>query len=178
MGYSVFPQSSSISEALQSDCLVSYPGYSLRESYSSAEMQSGYSIAQGDWAKTVSRNISNFFKQIYLTHRWDPNKYYNSGLECNLGVMAMKGYLILLRVPEPDAVYDWLADRLILPAHQHAKCFFFYAERFRELHSLYVHIYIFCCYFIRMFFFLFIPPEVFFHIEYEQFQTDLFEPPH
>ena len=37
------PQSSSITEASSSDCLVSYPGLSLGESYPSAEMQSVYS---------------------------------------------------------------------------------------------------------------------------------------
>ena len=39
------PQSSSITEASPSDYLVSYPGHSLGELYSSAEMQSVYSIA-------------------------------------------------------------------------------------------------------------------------------------
>ena len=41
------PQSPSITEASPSDCLVSYPGYSLRQggSYSYAEIQSVYSAA-------------------------------------------------------------------------------------------------------------------------------------
>ena len=39
----VLPQSSSITEASPTDCLVSYLGYSQEESYSSAEMQSVYS---------------------------------------------------------------------------------------------------------------------------------------
>ena len=38
-------QSSSITETSQLDCLVSYPGHSLEESYPSAEMQSVYSTA-------------------------------------------------------------------------------------------------------------------------------------
>ena len=38
-------QSSRITEASSSDCLVLYPRHSLRESYSSAEMQSVYSTA-------------------------------------------------------------------------------------------------------------------------------------
>ena len=38
-------QSSSIIEASPSDCLMSYPGHSLGESYLSAEMQSVYSAA-------------------------------------------------------------------------------------------------------------------------------------
>ena len=43
-------QSSSITRASLSDCLVSYPGHSLRESYPSVEMQSMYSTALADWA--------------------------------------------------------------------------------------------------------------------------------
>ena len=37
------PQSSSVTEALPSDCLMSYPGYSLEESYLAAETQSVFS---------------------------------------------------------------------------------------------------------------------------------------
>ena len=45
------PQSTSICEASESDCLLSYPGHSLGESYPSAEMQSVYSVAPADWAR-------------------------------------------------------------------------------------------------------------------------------
>ena len=44
------PQSSSITRASPSDCLVSYPGHSLGESYPSAEMQTVYSTAPANWA--------------------------------------------------------------------------------------------------------------------------------
>ena len=44
------PQSSSITEASLSDCLVSYSGYLWGEFYSSAEMQLVYSAAPADWA--------------------------------------------------------------------------------------------------------------------------------
>ena len=44
------PQSSGITEASLSDCLMSYPGHSLGESYSSAEKQSVYSAGPADWA--------------------------------------------------------------------------------------------------------------------------------
>ena len=47
------PQSSSITGSSPSDCLVSYPGYSLEESYPSAEVQSVYSTALADWVKMV-----------------------------------------------------------------------------------------------------------------------------
>ena len=43
-------QSSSITEASSSDCLVSYPRYSLGKSFSSAEKQWVYSTALTDWA--------------------------------------------------------------------------------------------------------------------------------
>ena len=36
--------------ASPSDCLVSYPGHLLEESYLSAEMQSVYSTAPANWA--------------------------------------------------------------------------------------------------------------------------------
>ena len=42
-------QSSSITGASTLDCLVSYLGYSLGDSYPSAEMQSLYSIVAADW---------------------------------------------------------------------------------------------------------------------------------
>ena len=45
------PHRSSITEASPSDCLVSYLGHALGESYLSAEMQSVYSTAPADWAK-------------------------------------------------------------------------------------------------------------------------------
>ena len=41
---------SGIAKAKPSDCLVSYLGYSLEESYLSAEIQSVYSTAPADWA--------------------------------------------------------------------------------------------------------------------------------
>ena len=44
------PQSSSITETSPSDCLVSYPGHSLGESYPSAEMQLVYSATPAEWA--------------------------------------------------------------------------------------------------------------------------------
>ena len=43
-------KSSSIIEASLSDCLESYLGHSLGESYSSVEMQSLCSAAPADWA--------------------------------------------------------------------------------------------------------------------------------
>ena len=49
------PQSSSITGSSPSDCLVSYPGHSLGESYPSAEKQSVYSTAPTDLAKGLTR---------------------------------------------------------------------------------------------------------------------------
>ena len=47
-------QRSSITKASPSDCLVSYPGHRLAESYPSAETQSVYSAAPPDWATGYS----------------------------------------------------------------------------------------------------------------------------
>ena len=46
-------QSSSITGSLPPDCIVSYLGHLLRESYPSAEMQSVYSTAPADWAQIL-----------------------------------------------------------------------------------------------------------------------------
>ena len=51
-------QSFSITEALQSDYLVSYPGHSLGWFYSSTEIQSVYSEAPAEWA--------NFYMFFYF----------------------------------------------------------------------------------------------------------------
>ena len=51
-------QSSRITEASPSDCSMSYSGYLLGESYSSAEMQSVYSAAQADWVTVRLSSLS------------------------------------------------------------------------------------------------------------------------
>ena len=58
-GVLYIPQSSSITEASLSDCLVSYPGYLLGESYPSAEMQSVYSTSPANWA--IKLVLHNFY---------------------------------------------------------------------------------------------------------------------
>ena len=70
-GYSAFPQSSSITGTLPSDCFVSYPGYSSGESYPSAEVQSVYSTAPADWAMDIFIAISfflSFFLSFFASH--------------------------------------------------------------------------------------------------------------
>ena len=54
-GVFCIPQSSSITEASLSDCLVSYLGHSLGESYPSAEMQSMYSTVNQKSAQILPR---------------------------------------------------------------------------------------------------------------------------
>ena len=44
------PQSSSITDASPSDCLVSYTGHALGESYPEADIQLMYSTAPANWA--------------------------------------------------------------------------------------------------------------------------------
>ena len=51
-------QSSCITKSSPSDCFVSYPGRSLRESYPSAEMQVVYSATPADWAIDIYRKCS------------------------------------------------------------------------------------------------------------------------
>ena len=54
-GVLCIPQNCSITGVTSSDCLVSYTGHSLKESYPSAEMQSVYSTAPADWATLKQR---------------------------------------------------------------------------------------------------------------------------
>ena len=49
-GCSAFSKASALLEPHHQIVLVSYPGYSLKESYLSGEMQSVYSSAPADWA--------------------------------------------------------------------------------------------------------------------------------
>ena len=58
-GVLCIPQNTNITGASASDCLVSYPGHSLEESYPSAEIQSVYSAAPSDRA-------SHFLGEITL----------------------------------------------------------------------------------------------------------------
>ena len=51
-------------------------------------------------------SIQIIFQLIYLAHRWDPNRYYHSGIRVDLGVMAMKGYCIFPKAPELDSLLD------------------------------------------------------------------------
>ena len=69
-GMLCIPQSSNITGTSPSDCLVSYPGHSLGESYPSAEVQLVYSTAPADGAihrvnvKTVLFQIISVLFQI------------------------------------------------------------------------------------------------------------------
>ena len=55
-------QTSSITGISPSDCLVSYPGHSLGESYPWAEKQSVYSTAQAVWVPSMGQiKWFNFF---------------------------------------------------------------------------------------------------------------------
>ena len=51
------PQNSNITGTLPSDCLVSYTGHSLRESYLSAKINSVHSAAPADWTKLKKENM-------------------------------------------------------------------------------------------------------------------------
>ena len=58
------PQSSSITEASPSHCLVSYPGHSLGKSYSFAKMELVYSAVPANWA---IYEVQNYFL-MFLIH--------------------------------------------------------------------------------------------------------------
>ena len=61
-------QSSIITEASASDCLVLYPRHSLRwGSYPSAEMQLVYSTAPADWARQLL-NKNNYLKSYNYSY--------------------------------------------------------------------------------------------------------------
>ena len=59
-------QSSSITTASPSDCLVSHPGHSLGKSYFSTEMQSLFSAVPTDWASLASK-LMTMHKVSYST---------------------------------------------------------------------------------------------------------------
>ena len=65
-GIFYIPQSSVITGASPSNCLVSYSRLSLKESYFSAEMQSVYSTAPANWAVSQVRMESAPFVQYYV----------------------------------------------------------------------------------------------------------------
>ena len=85
------PQSSSITGASPSDCLVSYPGHLLGEIYPSAEMQFLYSTApagpwgwgltplqriQSAYSKPYQQNKQKEVNNVYLRHdMWHPNAH-------------------------------------------------------------------------------------------------------
>ena len=66
------PKSSSITDASQSYCLVSYTGHSLGESYPSAKMQSVWSTTPAD------RAISLFLFKTYIKMWGQFNKLYRA----------------------------------------------------------------------------------------------------
>ena len=63
------PQSSIITGASLSDCLVSYQGHSLQESYPSAEVQSVYSTALADWANIVTGRELKRKRSLFYSHQ-------------------------------------------------------------------------------------------------------------
>ena len=70
-GVLCIPKNSSITGASPSNCLVSYPGYSLAGSYPSAEMKSVYSAAAADWNKRK-------YKQALKNNEYKTNLVYNA----------------------------------------------------------------------------------------------------
>ena len=69
-GVLCIPQSSSITGTLPSDCLVSYPGHSLEESYPYSKMQSVYSTAPADCRSSSQPNWLIDFTGL-IADRWN-----------------------------------------------------------------------------------------------------------
>ena len=78
-GYSTFPQSPSITGTSPLDCLVSYTGHSLGESYPSAEKQLLYSTAQTDWENDQLWQLESidFWKSVIIVYSllWSNQAY-------------------------------------------------------------------------------------------------------
>ena len=96
------PQSACINGASPSDCLVSYLGHSLGESYPSAEKQSEYSAAAeySEQQKRLNTYFEFFFYcfQLVLTegHLFVERKLFS-------GIQVVKNdiYIFALRTPGP-----------------------------------------------------------------------------
>ena len=103
-------QSSSITGTLLLDCLVSYPGHLLVESYPSTKMQSVYSTTPADWANLIWIIQINIYKHFYKmeSYRWDPNWYFYSRFRVDLGVMAMKIYSTFPKAPGVELQHQML----------------------------------------------------------------------
>ena len=103
------PQSFSITEVSPSDCLVSYPGHSLGESYPSAEMQSVYSTAPADWATGVVwfLYIQAYHKHINL-HELFNAKTNQVEEQFNLHRERMRGFIPLpSNLSESERPVSW-----------------------------------------------------------------------
>ena len=59
-----------VTGASPSDCLVSYSGHSLGESYSSAEKQSAFSTAPADWAIIDKATGVQILDEVVCNFRW------------------------------------------------------------------------------------------------------------
>ena len=68
-------QSSSITEASPSDCLLSYPENSLEGTYPLAEMYLMHSTAPADWAKGHSLGESYHSAEMHLVYSTAPTKW-------------------------------------------------------------------------------------------------------
>ena len=73
-GVHCIPQSSIITGALPSDCLMSYPEYSSGKSYSSAEMQSVYSSALHPDNRTLFKPSEIGLNSVFHLLDWLPKQ--------------------------------------------------------------------------------------------------------
>ena len=103
------PQSSSITEASPSDCLVSYLVHSLVVgvgvgvvgSYPSAEMWSVYSTAPANWAKTIQFSISTQFSSI-----WPIDRTLSSATTLSQNEPESNGNEKVLHIPQSSSITE------------------------------------------------------------------------
>ena len=69
------PQSSSITGTSPSDCLVSYLGHSLEETYPSTEIQSVYAAALADWDSSGGQYPSAEVLSYFIVSTDNPLKW-------------------------------------------------------------------------------------------------------
>ena len=141
------PQSSSITGTSPSDCLVSYQGHSLGESYPSAEVQSVYSTAPANWTTGHSLGESYPSAEVQSVYSTAPADW--------VRIKSNKKYLKLTKRIIPHL---YLSLYLSISLSVHIWCTYFsrslmssfFYSLFSPEHSLYIYIYICVCVCVRV----------------------------
>ena len=95
------PQNSSITRASLSDCLVSYPGHSVGESYLSAKMQLVYSTAPANWAQAWTEVCHRIYGGWEVQAKWNWQKKCVMCMEKDVLIKKKKKFMNRLNVGLP-----------------------------------------------------------------------------